>query len=283
MTTTAALPEPEYVDLDGAAVATYRLQPDVGEPAGDVVFCHGTPWSSRVWAEAARHIGRTHRVLLWDMPGYGRSVKGPSVPVDLKHQMSRFARLLDHWGLDAPLVAAHDIGGAVALGAHLLHGRDYEGLFLWDIVTLEPWGSPFFRLVGANEEVFSQLPAALHAALVREYIAGAARRPLTGEWLDVLAAPWLGADGQNAFYRQIGQLRPEHTVPVSESLGRVRCPVRIGWGEDDPWIPVGQASQLRRLIPGEPPVTVLKDAGHLTPVEQPAEVNRTLQGWLGRN
>ncbi|RVU17565.1 alpha/beta hydrolase [Streptomyces antnestii] len=277
------LPDPVHITVDGASVATYVLAPERRAPLGDVVFCHGTPWSSQVWAEAARHLSGSYRVFLWDMPGYGRSTKDPAVPIDLAIQMSRFAQLLAYWRLDRPYVVAHDIGGAVALGSHLLHDSEYAGLFLWDVVTLDPWGSPFFRLVADHADVFAELPAALHTALVKEYIAGAARHQLTTGWVDALSQPWLGASGQPAFYRQIAALRPEHTRPVVERLQQVSCGVTIGWGEQDPWIPVDQAAQLQDRLPGTPPVITLGEVGHLAPVETPSRVSRALSDWLAQS
>ncbi|SDK23894.1 alpha/beta fold hydrolase [Streptomyces indicus] len=274
------LPEPVHITVDGASVATYVLGPEERTPLRDVVFCHGTPWSSQVWAAAAHHLSRSCRVFLWDMPGYGRSTKDQAVPVDLASQMSRFAQLLAYWRLDRPHVVAHDIGGAVALGAHLLHDSAYADLFLWDAVTLDPWGSPFFRLVADHVDVFTELPAALHMALVREYVAGAAHRPLTPQWVDALSRPWSGAPGQAAFYRQMAALRPEHTRPVVARLPEVRCPVTIGWGARDPWIPAGQAARLKDSLPGNPTVTELADVGHLAPVEAPSQVTRALEEWL---
>lgn len=274
------LPEPVHVDVEGASVATYLLAPDRGRPSADVVFCHGTPWSSLVWAAAARHLSNNHRVFLWDMPGYGRSEMARSLPVDLAQQMSRLAWLLKHWRLERPHVVAHDIGGAVALGAHLLHDSQYASLFLWDAVTLEPWGSPFFRLVADHEDVFAALPPALHRALVREYVAGAARHQLATPWVDALTRPWLGSSGQPAFYRQIAALRAEHTRPIAERLSQVRCAVSIGWGEQDPWLPIDQARRLQRLLPGHPPLASLGNVGHLAPIEAPVAVHRHLLDWL---
>ena len=273
------LPPPVYVYVDGERVATYVLEP-AGHTDIDVVMCHGTPWSAYVWAGVAQQIGLGRRVFLWDMPGYGQSMVRDA-PVDLATQMSRFAVLQSQWGLTRPHVIAHDIGGAVALGAHLLHGREYASLFLWDIVTLDPWGSPFFRLVADNTEVFEQLPDPLHAALVREYIAGAARHRLTDNDLDELTRPWLGGAGKAGFYRQIAALRPEHTRPVAERLSQVRCPTRIGWGADDPWIPVEQATQLRDLLPDRRDPVILDGVGHLAPLEATAAVTREIEDWLG--
>ena len=277
------LPAPDYVTIDGASIATYLLPEKTSGGCEAVVLCHGTPWSAEVWAQAAGRLNDRYRVYLWDMPGYGASTQQPDVAVDLASQMSRLAKLLAHWGLERPYVVAHDIGGAVALGAHLLHERPYAGLFLWDVVTLEPWGSAFFRLVAEHADVFAQLPDPLHAALVNEYIAGAAAQRLSPEWKATLARPWLSAAGKSAFYRQIAALRPEHTRPVAERLGQARCEVGIGWGADDPWIPVEQATRLREQLPGDDPVVRLAEVGHLSPVEAESAVTGALLEWLARS
>lgn len=275
----ATLPAPVRVEVDGVEVAAWVLGPESSTSSGDVVFCHGTPWSAEVWASVARHVGRGYRVHLWDMPGYGRSSMEPAVRVDLPAQMSRLSRLLDHWGLERPHVVAHDIGGAVALGAHLLRGSELASLYLWDVVTLDPWGSPFFRLVAENTDVFAALPAALHGALVREYVAGAANHELPPVWVERLSEPWT-ADGQPAFYRQIAALRPEHTQPLVERLGQVRCRVAVGWGEQDPWIPVDQAGRLAELLPVDAPVTTVPGVGHLAPIEAAGVVADAIDRWL---
>lgn len=273
------LPDPVPVIVDGATIATRVLQP-VGPALGDIVLCHGTPWSSQVWNSVARNLSRDYRVFLWDMPGYGESDKGPSVPVDLRVQAKRLVALLDGWSVQSPRMVAHDIGGAVSLRAHLLHDVDFADLFLWDVVTLDPWGSPFFRLVANNAEVFAQLPAALHSALVREYIAGAVQHQLPAADIDALALPWLDATGQAAFYRQIAALDVAHTRPVVERLGRTRCPTRIGWGSEDPWIPLQQAYELQSLLPGRPSVVEVEGAAHLAPVEKPSAVSSALREWF---
>ena len=263
------VPDPLFLDLGGAEIATYELAPQGGEARADVVLCHGTPWSARVWGHVAHALSSRYRVHLWD------------VPVDLEAQMGRLADLLEHRSLERPHVVAHDIGAAVALGAHLHHGRQLASLTLWDAVLLDPWGSPFFRLVAEHADVFSALPPALHRALIREYISGAAHRPLRPSALEALIAPWCAGDGQEAFYRQIAALTPEHTRPLVRALDQVRCPVAIGWGAADPWIPVAQASRLREQLPGESPLHVLPGVGHLAPVEAPGEVAAVIHCWLG--
>ena len=90
-----------------------------------VVMCHGTPWSSTVWAPFAAALSAEFSVYLWDMPGFGQSSKDPSHAVDLGTQAELFSDLLLHWDLSSPHVVAHDYGGAVSLRAHLLHEASY--------------------------------------------------------------------------------------------------------------------------------------------------------------
>ncbi|MDT0265996.1 alpha/beta fold hydrolase [Streptomyces sp. DSM 44915] len=252
----------------------------LGDPAGPpVVLLHGTPFSSYVWRAVARALARNHRVLVWDMPGYGASAQFDGQDVSLAAQGRVFAGLLDHWGLAEPSVVAHDFGGAVALRAHLLHGASYRRLALVDPVALAPWGSPFFRLVGDHAPVFEQLPPHLHRALVREYLGTASSPGLHPAVLDRLAEPWLGERGQAAFYRQIAQADQRYTNEIQDRYGSLDLPVLICWGEDDTWIPVARAHELAARVPTAE-LTLLPGAGHLVQEDTPAELTATLGDFL---
>lgn len=208
-----------------------RLGPEHGDP---VVLLHGTPFSSFVWRGIARALSHRHPVYVWDMPGYGASEQHEGQDVSLGAQGQVFAELMGHWGLDAPAVVAHDFGGAVALRAHLLHGVRYGRLALVDPVALAPWGSPFFRLVGRHTDVFEQLPPALHAALLREYLSSASSPGLHPATASALASPWLTEVGQAAFYRQIAQADQRFTDEIQPLYPKVAVPVMVCWGRTTP-------------------------------------------------
>lgn len=247
-----------------------------------VVLCHGTPWSSQVWAGVARALAARWTVYRWDMLGYGTSDMRDGQDVSLVAQGELLAALLGHWSLPRPAVVAHDVGGAVALRAHLIHGQPFSSLALVDVVALAPWGSQFFQLVRNHHAVFEQLPSALHAALVRAYIAGASHRGLADADLDRLAAPWLDAAGQPAFYRQIAQADQRHTDDIESHYGRLDLPVHVIWGTDDAWIPVATAHRLQKRIPGAT-LRLIPEAGHLIHLDAPAELAVELDRWLERN
>jgi pimeloyl-ACP methyl ester carboxylesterase len=250
-----------------------------------VVLCHGTPWSAALWAPIAEVLSAEFSVHLWDMVGYGTSTMADGQDVSLAAQSELLAALLAEWRLDtadtAPHVVAHDIGGAVSLRTHLLHGAPYRSLALVNVVALAPWGSEFFRLVGAHADVFTRLPPALHEALVREYVRGAAARPLAADDEEMLVRPWLGRQGQAAFYRQIAQADQRYTDEVEPRYPDLGLPVAVVWGEKDTWIPVDRAQRLATLIPGAE-LHLVPQAGHLIHLDAPEALTGIVQRWLQR-
>lgn len=215
-----------------------------------VVFCHGTPWSSELWRPIATALSSRYTVHLWDMPGYGRSTQTDGQDVSLAAQGEALADLIRHWGLDEPVV-----------------------------VALRPWGSPFFRLVAENAAVFAALPDHLHEALVREYVAGAAHRPLRTEDHDMLVRPWLGATGKSAFYRQIAQADEQYTDEIEPLYASIDLPVLVVWDADDTWIPVDRSHRLAETISSSE-LQVVPDAGHLIQLDAPERLTAILADWL---
>ena len=244
-----------------------------------VVLCHGTPWSSRLWAPFAQALSAEFTTYLWDMPGYGQSSKDAGHRVSLDIQGELLHDLLEHWELEAPHVVAHDYGGAVALRAHLLHGSRFASLALVDVVALAPWGSDFFRLVREHADVFAALPAAVHEGVLRAYIAGASHRGLRPEEADMLVAPWLGDTGQNAFYRQIAEADQAYTDEIEPLYPSIDLPGLVVWGSEDSWIPLDRGERLAELIPGAE-LRVVERAGHLIQLDRPVELATILHDWL---
>lgn len=245
----------------------------------DVVFCHGTPWSSALWRPCAEALAPYFTVHLWDMPGYGQSSKDAEHRVSLDVQGELFADLLAEWDLRSPHVIAHDYGGAVALRAHLLHMASFGSLALVDVVALAPWGSDFFRLVREHADVFSALPSAVHEGVLRAYIEGASHVGVAPAAMESLVAPWIDGPGQAAFYRQIAQADQAYTDEIEGLYPQLDVPVLVVWGYEDTWIPVDRAHRLSELVPGAQ-LMLIEGAGHLIQLDQPEALATTLTRWL---
>ncbi|WP_322048162.1 alpha/beta hydrolase [Paraburkholderia sp. J67] len=244
-----------------------------------LIFVHGTPFSSYVWRRIAPHFYAIHRVHCYDLLGYGQSEQRQGQDVSLGLQNLLLAELLDHWAVERPDVVAHDFGGATALRAHLLGGKEYRSLTLIDPVALSPWGSPFVQHVRQHEAAFGGLPEYIHRAIVPAYVRGAIQRPMTDEEIHPYVQPWLGAVGQAAFYRQIAQMDQRYTEEVSALYSKVRCQTLVLWGEDDQWIPAERGRQLQLAIPGAQ-LQVIANAGHLVQEDAPEAIVAALLRFL---
>jgi pimeloyl-ACP methyl ester carboxylesterase len=255
---------------------------DVFGEGPPVVLVHGTPSSAYEWRLVLPELARERTVYVYDLLGYGASEKRDGQDVSLGAQTRLLAQLLDHWGLDRPAIVGHDFGGAITLRTHLLERRAFSAIALVDPVALSPWGSPFFRLVRDNVEVFRQIPAPIHHAIVAAYLRGAFHAPMSDEALAPYVQPWLGDVGQDAFYRQIAQADERFTDEVEPLYGEIATPLLILWGEEDAWIPVDAAHRLHALIPGSE-LQLIPGAGHFPQEDAPAAVADHLTRFLSRS
>jgi len=74
--------------------------------------------------------------------------------------------------------------------------------------------------------VFRSVPAYMHEAMVAAYVRDATFAPMDDETLAPYVAPWLGAESQEAFYRQIAQNDPRYTDEVQPLYGGIERHVR---------------------------------------------------------
>lgn len=245
----------------------------------DLVLAHGWPWSSYSWHRVIPELARQFHVHWYDMPGYGRSAKHAHQRTSLDVQGQVFAEMLKHWGLSRPRVIAHDFGGATTLRAHLLHNCDFERYVLLNVVAMRPWGSEFFDHVGRHVDAFQGLPPHIHRALVTAYIEGALVNTIASDDLENLVLPWVTDEGASSFYRQFAQADEAYTAEVEPRYRAIRCPVRIIWGEEDPWIPLARGRALHEAIPHAEFAT-LPGVGHLPQLEDPAAVLDQVLGFI---
>ena len=254
---------------------------DVFGAGPPVVLVHGTPSSTYLWRHVIAELARDRTVYAYDLLGYGASEQRDGQDVSLGAQTTVLGGLLDHWQLERPAIAGHDFGGAITLRVHLLERRPFSAIALLDPVALGPWGTPFFRLVRDNVEVFQQLPATIHGAIVAAYLRGAFHRELSDDALAPYVEPWLGARGQDAFYRQIAQADQRFTDEVEPLYREMRAPVLILWGEEDEWIPVETAHRLHSRIP-QSELQLVPEAGHFLQEDAPQAVAAHLIEFLDR-
>ena len=258
---------------------------DVWGEGPPLVLVHGTPSWSYLWRHIVPRLARRWRVYVYDLPGFGLSEKLEAQDVSLATQARVLGDLLDHWGLERPLIAGHDTGGTMVLRSHLLEGREFARIALLDALAMRPrdggrWGTPWsLYLRDHGKGALPLLPAYIQRAILRAYVRTAMATPKVDLELEPYLRPWMGEVGQAAFYRQIEQLDVRHTDEIEPRLSEVRGPVQILWGEEDTWLEPEMALRLREAIP-EAELQFISGAGHFVQEDAPGAVSLALESFF---
>jgi pimeloyl-ACP methyl ester carboxylesterase len=246
-----------------------------------VVLVHGTPVRSYLWRNIVPALAESHSVYAYDLLGYGESEKGEGQDVSIPVQARLLGELAEAWGLDAPAIAGHDIGGGIVLRAHLLEGVGFSRIAVLDAVVLTPWLSePRSSTwhVREYEEAYEAMPDHLFGAFFSAYL-GETNSNLGEEAFEVYLAPWRGEGGRRAFVRQALQFEERHTGEIEPWLGSVEVPVLVAWGEEDGWLDPSQAPRLREEIPGSE-LELIQEAGHFVQEDAPEEIAKVLASFF---
>lgn len=258
---------PETFETDEGVVRWARL----GEGGHPIVLVHGTPYSSFLWRDVAPALAQSRTVYVLDHLGYGESDMHEGQDLTIAAQARRFARLLEHFDLDEPSVVANDIGGAIVLRAHLIEAARYSDLTIFDAVSGGHWERGLFQLIRERSEVFEQLPGYAHVSLITAHLRHATHLGLRPDVLEAFLAPWRGAAGQAAYYRQYRQLAETDTRPYEPLLANITIPVRLLWGRHDRILPPEYGTWLHERIP-QSQLHWIDDAGHLLQEDAPARL-----------
>ncbi|WP_026874639.1 alpha/beta fold hydrolase [Jiangella gansuensis] len=258
---------PEEFEAAGGVIRWARF----GDGEDPIVLVHGTPYSSFLWRDIAPALAQKRTVFVFDHLGYGQSEQSEGQDLTLAAQARRFVELLAHWQISSPSVVANDIGGAIVLRALLLEGAAYRDLTIFDAVSGGAWERGLFKLMRTHPDVFDQLPGYAHEALVASHLDNATHLGFRPEVRRAYLAPWLGPDGQAAYYRQYRQLSESDTRPYEARLGQITVPVKLLWGREDRILPPEYGTWLHERIP-QSELHWVDDAGHLLQEDAPAQL-----------
>lgn len=81
------------------------------EDAPPVILTHGWGLDSTIWYYLRRHLSQNFRVIVWDLPGLGRSQAASGSTVDLSHFATDLKALLSLTGGKPAVLVGHSIGG----------------------------------------------------------------------------------------------------------------------------------------------------------------------------
>ncbi|MEV0247428.1 alpha/beta hydrolase [Nocardia sp. NPDC050712] len=185
----------EVVEISGCGIR----YADSGGPGPAVVFTHGAGLDSGMFdpqVAALRDAGI--RTVGWDMRGHGAS-RPSAVGFTAERALSDLNALIDHLGLQRPVLVGHSIGGNLAQAAVRADPDRYSALVVidstWNYGPLSTWerallrlAAPMLRTIPAGRLPRIMADASATTPAARAYAADAFTRIGKPEFLDVWRA-----------------------------------------------------------------------------------------------
>jgi len=299
---------PENEDFDGTwpfapcftAAAGFRqhyIDEGTGRP---VVMLHGQPTWGYLYRRFIPAIAKTHRVIVPDHMGFGKSETPPDRDYTLRTHTENLAALIDSLDLRDITLVMQDWGGPIGIGYAVRHPERIHSLVLMNTVCgygtagrrdlPNPIETPWFRWIrdgmesGRTQAVLSHLGSTILSVM---QIVGLER-------LDKVDETFIRAYG--AAFPTPADCKGAIEFPLDLALGRVREFVRAGLpgvpavrekpafmieGMRDRAIPPALAiADFKGLWP-DAPVIELPDAGHFLQEDAPETVVPLIQAFLG--
>lgn len=258
--------------------------------AGDgpaFVLMHGFPDNLHIYDDLVPHlVAAGRRVVTFDFLGFGQSEKPAGAPYSFRQQLGDLEAVVDQLGLDQIVPVAHDSSGAAALNFALGHPGRTAALVILNAAFAS---SPVARWPELITLFATPSLGALSGALIQspeqfgwvvKFQREAFKRHLADKHrahYDAFLGPVIDrnfrVDGAGpAFVQMTAQFfeELERNAARVQELVNLDVPVKVIWGENDPYLNVDHAREYVSFLRNAS--LSLLPAGHWLQLDEPALV-----------
>jgi 3-oxoadipate enol-lactonase len=242
-----------------------------------LVLAHGFPLDHSMWEGQLEGLSDRFQLLAPDLRGFGQSVVTPGLAT-MQLMADDIVDLLDAAGIRQPIVfCGLSMGGYVAWQFALRHRDRLAKLILCDTRAVGDSSETAANRIGLATRVQMEGPGFIAETMLPKLFAPetiAAQAPC----VEVTRQVILRSDpkGIAAASRGMAQ-RPD----VTAHLAQLDIPALLICGEHDA---ISPPAEMRGIADAMPQATyvAIAGAGHMAPLEKPAEVNAAIAEFLAR-
>ena len=269
------------VDTGFAPINGARIYFETAGAGTPFVMIHAGVADNRQWNNEFARYAKTHRVVRYDLRGFGRSEPTAG---DFTH-LADLEGLLAHLDVDRPMILMGcSMGGGLAMDYALAHPSDVAALIM---VGSGPSG---LELDVPMDPRFAELQRAIEARdadrvielEVQIWFDGVGRTSAQVNPAMRALAYDMNRIAVTHAAKQLGTRKPDSVKPAGEHLGELRMPVAVIVGEHDVAYLHATAEYMAERIPTVEK-TLMQRAAHLPNMDDPAEFARIVDAFFARH
>jgi len=266
--------------FERGSIRIHYMDEGQGRP---VVMFHACPMWSFSYRELIRGLSPDHRVIAFDLPGFGLSTAGRHFDYTLNGYINVTETFLDALGLEDATLVLHGWGGTVGLGYAVRHPRSIRSLVLFNTMSFTPGQVPLRMRICRIPWLGAKLVVDLN-------LLQAGNRHHSKEIAEAYYYPYRSHSARYPLYRFVEDMP---TVPEADSTQRMMeieaglwmfrsTPSLILWAMRDWLYPPRLLKWWHRFLPNAE-IHRLEKAGRYIQEDVPAELLRYIQEFFTKH
>lgn len=247
---------------------------DCGYGTIPIIFIHGFPFDKSMWYSQMNILKETHRVLAYDIRGFGNSTSG-NEDFSIRLFADDLINFMDSLQIDKAIVCGLSMGGYILLNAVIYYPERFTALILADTQCIADSTEGKIKRNNTAMEIGKH---GLH-----DFAEGFINSIFTKETIDnknptvekikhtILSTSAL------TIIRTLNALA--NRTEMCKRLNEINIPVLIICGEEDSITTPDQAKFMHKHIPNSK-IRFLEKAGHMSNLENAGEFNKYITDFI---
>ena len=242
-----------------------------------IVFVHGYPFDHRMWDYQIEVLSENYKCVTYDIRGLGKSPESDG-QFTMESFVDDLESVLIELGIVKPVLCGLSMGGYISLRAVERMENKFRALTLCDTKSSADDNEGRLKRAAA----LKQINSGAFDPFIETFVLNCFGEKFVSE--------------NNADYRKIVERSKKNTplgvkgcllamagrTDTTNHLSKIKLPALIIAGSEDKLTPPSVMKPMSDQIPSSKFVTV-EGAGHMTPIENPKEVYKSIKDFLIKN
>ena len=241
-----------------------------------IIFVHGFPYDHTMWKAQIDELNEKYFCIAYDIRGLGESPAGDG-QFTMESFVDDLEKIVDELKLNKPILCGLSMGGYIGLRALERMEDKFSAAILCDTRSDADGNEGKLKRAAAIKRINTE-----------------GLEPFTKDFVTNCYGDHYKQNHKEVFEKRIARSSTFNPIGVkgsllamlgrndtTEYLGKIKIPSLVICGENDALTPLPVMKTMAEKINGAVFV-VIKNSGHMSPIENPEEVNKSITKFLTR-